>query len=370
MNRLRLAIIGGGHLGHIHTKLASSIDEVELVAVVDPSAEARQRIESEFGIEVLADHRDVVDKIDAAIVAAPTQLHHSIGMDLLDHDVHLFVEKPLAISVEQAEQLVEKSEQKGLILQVGHVERFNPAFTAAEPKILNPKYFEATRTSGYTFRSTDIGVVLDLMIHDLDLVLTLAESRVVEVYALGISVLGMHEDMAQARLHFQNGAVANLTASRCNYSSQRTMQVFSESGHASIDFGENIAYVVQPNEKLLRREIDFLSMTADQKQFVRDNLFSEYLPIELLLVESRNAILEEQYDFVDTIQSGGAPVVDGRQALEVLTVAERILGKIAAHQWSGLDSGPAGPLFTPSPVILPGPYSTDASDSNLRKKAG
>jgi predicted dehydrogenase len=251
------------------------------------------------------------------------------------------------------------------------VERFNPAFRAVESFISNPKYIEAVRTSSYTFRSTDIGVVLDLMIHDLDVVLSLVDSKLHSVHAIGISIFGDHEDIAQARLHFVDGCVVNLTASRCSFVAQRHMQVFTETGYARIDFADHKAFVIRPNEKLTRREINFNQLTADQKQFVQDTLFEEYLRRDDVPVESRNAIQDEQQDFLDSIRNVRQPQVCGQQGSEAVAVAEQILESIAAHRWSSAPAGPVGALAIPQAIILPGPQPVpQPSDQVDVRKAG
>ncbi len=211
--RIRLAVIGAGHLGRIHARLAQQVEGVDVVGVVDPLPEARRLAEAHCQAPVLADYHDLLDKIDAAVVATPTRFHHVVSVELLERGIHLLVEKPLATTVAEADAMLAAACRQGAIVQVGHIERFNPSWNQPEvlPLVRDPKYIEAARCSGYTFRSTDIGVVLDLMIHDLDLALHFAHSPVRNVQAFGISVLGSNEDLAQARLEFANGCVANLT---------------------------------------------------------------------------------------------------------------------------------------------------------------
>ncbi len=205
MTPLRVAVIGAGHLGRIHARIAAGLDDIELVAVADPVAACRDAAAAESKTESVADYRELIGEIDAAIVATPTNTHHTVGIELLSSGIPLLIEKPLANHTAAADDLVNLARKQGLVLQVGHVERFNPALAWAASEVHDPKYIEATRTSGYSFRSTDIGVVLDVMIHDLDIVLALAGSTVTNVEALGISVLGGHEDMATARLTFASG---------------------------------------------------------------------------------------------------------------------------------------------------------------------
>jgi predicted dehydrogenase len=229
------------------------------------------------------------------------------------------------------------------VLQVGHVERFNPAFTAAS-QISSPRYVEAVRASGYTGRSVDVGVVLDLMIHDIDLVLTLVGSELVEVDAVGVAVLGPHEDMAHAHLRFANGCLASLNASRTSYQPQRSMQIFGEQGYAGIDFATGSVKLVRPGEQVRRREIDVPQMTAEDRRQLQQRLFNDLLLVEDLQPEKRNAILDEQHDFVISIRSGQQPQVTGQHGRDALAAAERILQRIhqpqtSAHR-SPLTQGP------------------------------
>jgi len=330
VNRLRVAVIGAGHLGSIHTRLISAIEQVQLVGVVDPSPEARRRVANEFETQSFSHHSEIIGQIDAAIVAVPTENHRFVGADLLAHGIHLFVEKPLASTLDEANELVQLANRRQLVLQVGHVERFNPAWQAAVPYIRRPRYIEAVRTSGYTGRSTDIGTVLDLMIHDLDLVLSQVRSEVVEVDAIGATIFGPHEDMAHAHLRFANGCIANLNASRTSFESQRRMQIVTSRGYVGIDFAQPSAKLVRPSKEVLRGEIDVQHLSPEQREWVGGRLFDELLPIKDLAVENRNAILDEQREFVDCIQHGKRPQVSGEEGRDCLCVAERILQRIRA----------------------------------------
>ncbi|MEK6235543.1 MAG: Gfo/Idh/MocA family oxidoreductase, partial [Planctomycetales bacterium] len=202
MKPLRMGVIGTGHLGKFHARILSQTPGVELVGVADASAEAAEKVAAEHGVEAFSDWESLAARVDAAVLAVPTTLHHQLGAPLLENGIHLLIEKPLAATSKDALALADLAEQRGLVLAVGHVERFNPAWTALQGQLSDPKYVEANRLSGYTFRSTDVGVVLDLMIHDLDLLLSLVGRPVREVEALGVSLFGKHEDAANARITF------------------------------------------------------------------------------------------------------------------------------------------------------------------------
>lgn len=371
---LRLAVVGAGHLGRIHARLAPQVEGVELVAVVDPSPEARSLAEAECKAPVLSDYHDLLGNIDAAVVATPTRFHHSVGMDLLQHGVHLFVEKPITTTVAEADELLACAKKQGVVFQVGHIERFNPAWNQAAimPLVRDPKYIEAMRYSSYTFRSTDIGVVLDLMIHDLDLTLHFANSPVVDVRALGVSVLGGHEDVAHARLEFASGCVANLKASRVSYAPSRNMQVWSENGCVTLDFSNRQAVAVRPVSELSQREFDLDDVDAASLAHLKDHLFEDLLPKETHEAAAQNALLEELRDFAGSIREQREPRVTGEQGRSVLAVAEQILQSIHQHKWDGRADGRIGPMAAPMPSILRGPHWTHVPQETSipRREAG
>ena len=204
MTPIRIAVIGAGHLGRIHTRLLAGDDQFELVGIVDPSATARQAMAREHGVAVFSDFRQLQGQAEAAVVATPTILHHEVASYLLQNGVHVLVEKPITTTVSQANALIQLAGKHSRVLQVGQVERFNPAYRVARKHIRQARYIDSARLAPYTFRSTDVGVVLDLMIHDIDLSLATVQSEVVDIQAMGAAVIGPHEDMAQARLTFAN----------------------------------------------------------------------------------------------------------------------------------------------------------------------
>lgn len=371
MNPLRMAIVGAGHLGKIHVRLARQLSNVELVAVCDPCVEAREQAVAGTNTPVYADISEIGAVLDAAILAAPTTLHHALGMRLLEHDVHLLVEKPLAADAAQAGELVEAARRRNLLLQVGHVERFNPALEAAWPYLSDAKYIDARRTSGYPFRSTDIGVVLDLMIHDLDVVLSLVRSPVRHVEALGFSVLGEHEDVAQARVAFQNGCVADFFASRVSYETVRRTNVWTPSDLAVLDFAEGKATTITASDRLAEEAFDEKSLTAEEKAHYKEHFFDEVLVKRDLAAEPTNAIAVEQADFVAAIRAGAPPRVSGEDGRAAVALAEEILDSIRAHPWDGRADGRVGPFATPIPPFVRPPVWAWPADSHPhRREAG
>jgi predicted dehydrogenase len=366
---LRVAVIGAGHLGRIHARIASGLDEIELVAVADPLAECRERVAAEAHTRPVADYRELVGEIEAAIVATPTGTHHPIGVEMLAGGIPLFMEKPLAADSTAATELVNLARRQGLVLQVGHVERFNPALAWAASEVRDPKYIEATRTSSYTFRSTDIGVVLDVMIHDLDVVLALVNSTVTEVEAVGISVLGGHEDIATARLAFASGCVAQLTASRVSPEQRRTMNIFTSRSTTSINFATHEASLIKPREDVLRRKFRVDRLSAEERAYWKEHLFEELLVRTQHAAAKANAIQEEQRDFVTSIRTGKTPRVDGSAGRDAIAVAELILAKIDQHAWDGTPAGRHGPFAMPALPIISAPARWQ-DDAPQRRRAG
>jgi predicted dehydrogenase len=360
-------------LGRIHARLAAGLPELELAAVVDPRPEARDAVAAETGARPVADFRELIGEIDAAVVATPTLTHGEVAGELMRGGVHVLVEKPLAPTLREADELVQQARRSHVVLQVGHVERFNPGLVSVERRLHDPKFIEARRCSGYTFRSTDVGVVLDLMIHDIDVALALVKSPVVHVDALGVSVMGDHEDMVSARLRFANGCVANLTASRTSYAPARTMQVFTATSFASIDFAARRATVVEPREDVLRRTLGAAELSEADRQRIRERCFEELLVKSEAPAVETNAIEQELVDFAAAIRTGRAPRVTGADGRDAVAVAELVLQRVREHRWDGADGKRIGPLASP---VLPFAAATSAeswaSDDTvvLRRKAG
>ena len=333
MKPIRLAVIGYGRLGKVHARLVQSLPNVQLMGVVEPLAEAIPAVTADLNLPTFAHHQQLAGNIDAAIVATPTTTHFDVAVDLLRQGLHVFVEKPITPTAGQARTLAAEAQARRLVLQVGHVERFNPALRAARPHCQQPCYIEASRTSGYTCRSIDIGVVLDLMIHDLDVILSLVPASVVHIQAVGAAVFGPYEDMAQARLTFANGCVANLTASRVSRVAERNMRIFHREGMAAIDFAQKTASIMRPSEKL-QQGIDVQQLDEQQKEQLRTRLFEDLLPTTELHVADSNAILEQQREFVQCIEQGTQPSVNGQAGCRAVEIAEQIAAQIREYQRS------------------------------------
>jgi predicted dehydrogenase len=374
MTRVRLAVVGVGHLGRIHARLAAGLSDIDLAAVVDSRPEVRQTVAAETGSRPVADYRDIIGEVDAAVIATPTVAHHRVASDLIRGGLHVLVEKPITQTLAEADELVQLARRRQVFLQVGHVERFNPALTSVQDRLQDVKFIEARRQSGYTFRSTDVGVVMDLMIHDIDVALSLVKSPVVSVDAVGISVLGDHEDMVSARLHFASGAVANLTASRTSYAPARAMQVYTPTCFAAIDFAARRSSIVQPRADVLERRFHVAELSDETRTVLRERLFDDLLVKHEVPAVETNAIEQEQLDFAAAIREGRSPRVTGVDGRNAVAVADMILDRVRSHQWDGTAAGRIGPLALPqSPAHLATASPDGWSEEDtviLRRKAG
>ncbi len=350
-DRLPVAVVGVGHLGKEHARILASLPDVELVGVVDPRQAQAEAVAQRCGTRAFADHRDLPPHVRATVVAAPTVHHHAVARDLLSRGLSLLVEKPLACDAAQADDLVVLADRAGATLQVGHVERFNPCFEELQKRPLRPRYITCQRCSGLTGRSLDIGVVLDLMIHDLDLVLALVGAPVRSVEALGVAVLGGHEDLAQARVCFANGCVVDLMASRAHPEPVRRMQVWGAEGYAGVDFAKRKLTLMQPAEALRRGQLDVRRLSAEALGALKTELFTRH--VQTCEVDcdrpGPDQLTRELQDFVGAVRSRRAPRVDGAAGRDALALACRIVDSLSSHAWEGRQDGPHGPHNLPPP---------------------
>ena len=332
MSQLRIAVVGAGHLGRIHARLLAELPQAHLTAIVDPCESSRVSVARDNNAKAFANLEDAVDEMDAAILAAPTSLHERLGTQLLERGIHTLIEKPLAPTLEEANSLIETAAAKGCVLQVGHVERFSPAVAAAAPHVRDPRYIEARRVSGFSFRCLDVGVVMDLMIHDIDLILNWVNSPVVGVQAYGDAIMDQHEDLVQARLTFENGCVANLTSSRVAMQPERKMFIHSPASQVAIDFSSRTVDVIRPNVDITERSFRASDLHASERAILCDRLFQDYLVHRNVEVDEGNPLQDEQRDFIAAVQHGGTPRVTGKAGRDAIAVAEQILNTIAVTQ--------------------------------------
>jgi predicted dehydrogenase len=343
-------------LGKEHARILSGLPGVELAGVADVNKTQAQAVAKRCGTVAFDDYRDLLERIDAAVIAVPTCHHYSVASDVLRRGIPSLVEKPLAATAKHAEELTALGKKHDALLQVGHIERFNPAFEALVGRPLTPKYIFGERIGGYTGRSTDVGVVLDLMIHDIDLVLALARNPVTHVEALGVAVLGTPEDVATARIAFADGCIADLRASRLAASPSRQMHVWGPEGFAQVDFARKHLTLVQPSPGLCRHRSGEKLFDKAMLATLKDDLLGRHLQTMEITGEGCDQLTAELKDFVRCVRTGEKPRVCSEEACAALAVADQILAAIANHPWTadGSQMGPnafavsPGQLFQPS----------------------
>jgi predicted dehydrogenase len=348
MPRLRVGVVGVGHLGKEHARILVALPDVELVGVADSNISQAEAVAQPCGTRPFADHRALLPLVDAVVIAVPTTHHHAVAGDFLARGLPLLVEKPMARTIRQADEMIELAQDHAALLQIGHIERFNPAFEELLRHPLQPKFITCERCSGFSGRSTDIGVVLDLMIHDLDLVLALVRAPVRTVEALGVAVLGGHEDLAQARVTFADGCVADLKASRVHPGPVRCMQVFGPEGFAGVDFARRRLTLMQPADPLRQRRLDSRRLDPATLASLKAELFGRHIQVQELDCNADDQLTKELREFIDSVRTGRPPRVDGAAGRDALALASRILDSLHAHAWEGT-GGPTGPSHLPAP---------------------
>jgi predicted dehydrogenase len=302
VSKLRVGVVGVGHIGKNHARLYAELPAAEFTAIYDTDRAVAEERATEFGVKAVASLEEFANEIDAASIATPTSTHFEIGRQLLERGKHLLVEKPITDNAAHATQLAELAAARGLVLQVGHVERFNPVLSALEKRLTNPRFIEAHRLSPYPNRSTDIGVVLDLMIHDLEIILHLVRSPAQTIDAVGVPVLSRGEDIANARIRFENGCVANITSSRISPEQMRKIRVFQEDVYLSLDYQNQSGEMYRRTAKGLDRE-----------------------EVE---IEREEPLKRELAAFIECAMTGRAPKVSGFQAAAALELAVEITKRI------------------------------------------
>jgi len=307
-SKLRVGVVGVGYLGKFHTKIYSTLPEVELVGVVDANRDTADKIAAEYSTTAFAKPEDLIGKVDAVSVVVPTVYHLDVARPFLENGVHMLMEKPIAPNLEEGEKLVALAEKSGVTFQVGHLERYNAGFMELIKRVQGARFIEATRIGGFTERATDVDVITDLMIHDLDLVMALVKSPIRELRATGVPVLTEHADIANVRLEFENGAVANVTASRISTKKQRRIRVFGKNSYHALDFADQQVeeVIAHPNPDGGRPDIR----------------------AEKLNITPTPPLDAELADFVNTVRAKRAPLVDGRTGLEALRMALMVKERI------------------------------------------
>lgn len=351
MTRVRMAVVGVGHLGQHHARILAGLPDVDLVGVVDSSPDQARAIAAKHDTAAYTEFEPLLGHVDAVSVVTPTIYHHRVAAGFLRAGTPVLVEKPICRTLAEADDLIDLADKAGVPLQVGHIERFNPAFEDLARRPITPKFVEAERHGPYTGRSVDIGAVHDLMIHDLDLLLALVGGPVRAVSAVGAAVFGGHEDMVNARLEFENGCIAHVTASRISQRPKRRLRIWAPEGYAGIDFVTRKLTLVQPGEELRRHGLRPEKLDAAARARLKDEVFGRYMQV-LHRDEDRKCdqLTSELRHFVDCVKTGRRPRVTGEDGRDALELAERVMAALRRHEWEGRPDGPVGPGAFPKPT--------------------
>ena len=315
---LKAGVLGAGHLGKIHLRLLQESKKFELVGFFDPFTENAEKVAKEFGYKLFDSVEELIAAVEVVDIVTPTLSHFECAKKAIEKGRHIFIEKPITKTVLEAEAIKTLASQFHVQGQVGHVERFNPAFTAVKDKIDAPMFIETHRLAEFNPRGTDVPVVLDLMIHDIDIILSVVNSKVKNVHASGISVISETPDIANARIEFENGCVANLTASRISMKNMRKTRFFQKDAYISVDFLEKKSEIVRMKD--VPNNPDEFAMILQNAEGVKKQIYFDNPEIE-----NNNAILDELESFADAINNGTRPIVSLRQGAEALRVAQMII---------------------------------------------
>jgi predicted dehydrogenase len=335
MKKIRTAIIGAGKMGRIHAKVYNSLENCQLVAVVDTDKARADAIAEQYdGCQSYTDCKEILSMVDAVTISSPTIYHRDLAKIFIENGIAVMIEKPIAASVEEAQEIVDLAKKHNVVAAVGHSERCNPAVQAMKRLNIEAKFIEANRVSPYPFRSTDIGVVLDIMIHDIDIILSLAQSKIKRVDASGVNVIGDHEDICNARILFENGCVANVTASRLALKTERKLRVFSKEAYLSLDYFKKDGIVIKtaPNVNV----VDWIREHQAQDDFdFGDVNWPELLNIEQLDIDDREPLRVEQESFINAIlDHKERPEVTAEEGLAAIECATMILEALKENKWN------------------------------------
>jgi predicted dehydrogenase len=313
MKIIKAGVIGVGYLGRFHAQKYQALEDVELVGVADVDPDRARQVAAECGCAHFSDYRELLDQVDAVSIAVPTSFHHQVGFDALSAGVDILLEKPMTVTLAEADELIGLAEKNNLILQVGHLERFNPAVLAMKPFLTTPVFIESDRISSFKRRGVDVDVVLDLMIHDIDIILTIIDSPLKTIHTVGAPVVTDTTDIANARLIFENGATANITVSRVSLTNVRKMRVFQPGSYINVDFANKKIMTLQLEDELL--ESGMPKHSKEIKSFAGED-----------------ALLNEIFHFVDHVRSRSRPDVSGVEGRRALEVVMQVMEQIKQHQ--------------------------------------
>jgi predicted dehydrogenase len=308
---IRTAVIGVGYLGRFHAQKYAQLDGSKLIGVIDHNQQAAQAVGAELGVPAHTDYREILGKVDAVSLAVPTPLHHAIGRELLENGIHVLIEKPIATTTQEAQELINIARKRQCVLQVGHLERFNPAIVAAVARLKTPRFVESHRLAPFKQRGTDVSVVLDLMIHDIDLIQELVGQPIESIDAIGSSVFSGEIDIVNARLRFKGGCVANTTASRISLKQERKIRIFQDDAYLSIDMQQKILSVIRKKDTAATVESP-AQVSIEEESF-----------------EQGDALRDEIAAFLNAVRTKTEPVVSGEDGLRALETAIRITEQVS-----------------------------------------
>ncbi len=332
--KIRTAVVGAGKMGAIHAKVYDQLPQSELVAVVDIDAGKAERLGKQYDCLAFTDCADILDKVDAVTIATPTVTHLKLAKIFIKNNIAVMIEKPLAANVKEGRKIVGLAKKQNSVVAVGHSERCNPVVQAMKRLDIEPKFIEANRISPYPFRSTDIGVVLDVMIHDIDIILSLASSKIKKVDAVGVGVVGEAEDICNARIVFENGCIANITASRLALKTVRKVRVFSRQAYLSVDYLKKSGIIIKadPNTNVVEWIKEHRALGDFDLTTVN---WPDLLHIEQLVIDDKEPVRLQQEAFLRAVVDRTlAPEVSAEEGLAALECAEKILTSVRKHKWS------------------------------------
>lgn len=313
MKTIKVGVIGVGYLGRFHAQKYSAMEGVELVGVADTNTGQVESVAKECGCQPFTDYKKLLKEVDAVSVVVPTTLHHKISKECMACGVDLLLEKPMTVTIEEADELIKIAEEKNLILQIGHLERFNPAVLAMQPHLSTPVFIESNRIAMFNNRGNDVDVVLDLMIHDIDIILSIVNSPLADIHTVGAPVVTKTTDIANARLMFENGATANVTVSRISRTNVRNMRVFQPGSLINVDFGKKKITTIQLTDKM--------SDSGMPEQKISEEIFSD-----------GDALKSEAEHFIENVRNRTQPIVSGHEGRRALDVALKVIEQIKKHR--------------------------------------
>ena len=331
--KLRVGVVGVGHFGRHHARVFSELDDVTLVGVADIDGGRARAVGGQHAVDAFASHRDLLKEVDAVSVAVPTRAHAEIACDFLKKGVAVLVEKPMAATLAEALEIQAAAETSGAKLQVGHIMRFSPVVMAMREMDVVPKVLEVHRLRPFSFRSLDVGVVLDMMIHDIDLVLQLVRGRLEKIDAVAFALLGPTEDICNARMAFDDGCVANLTASRVALKTMRKVRIFSETSYISMDFVQENGVIIEKSPEFSQEAFDVEKMKKLSLDELKEVMLDGFFTVRELKLDEREPLMAELQSFVDCVRNGREPLVSGEDGIRSMEAAEKILASVDSHEW-------------------------------------